>query len=90
MTSRWGRSTRPGRLASDRDVTRITAERGDVVLDPLQCRHLIGGAVASRVVEAVEEPAEVQEALDTEAVVDGDGDHAVSRKSGPVVDRVRT
>ena len=52
---------RPGRLPEDRDVARVTAERGDLLPHPLQRGHLVEQAdVRDAVVQ-------VQEALGTQA-----------------------
>ena len=64
-----------GRFAEYRYIARITAEGGDVLLHPLQSRHLVQqSAVRAGVVQE-------QEAVATEAVVDRHADNAVPREA---------
>ena len=66
------------RLAEDRDVVRVAAERGDVVTHPLQCGDLVEQRDVARAREAVVEMVEVREAERAEPVVDGDDDHVAA------------
>ena len=70
---------RPGGLAEYRDIARITAEGGDVLLHPLQGRHLVEqSAVGTGVVQE-------EEAVAAETVVNGHAYDAVAREAVPGV-----
>ncbi len=69
----------PGRLAEERDVVRVTAERGDVLPHPAQRGDDVEQAAVGR------GPGEVEEPGDAEPVVDGDQDDAVTGEGGTVV-----
>ena len=63
-----------GRLAEDRDVARVAAERGDVVAHPLERGHLVEQPRVAAALGRVD-PAEVQEAEGPESVVDRHDHH---------------
>ena len=61
-------------LAEDRDIGRVTAERLDIVPDPLQCLHDVEHADHSGVFVFLAERGEIQESEDVEAVVEAHHD----------------
>ena len=67
------------RLAKDRDPGRITAEGVDVLLDPFQCGDLVEQTPIRAPV------AQVEKAVRSKAVVDGDADDAVTSKPAAIV-----
>ena len=76
------------RLAEDRDVVRISAEAGDVVVDPFQGRDHVGGAEVAGVLILLSEGGEVEIADAVETVVDGDDDHVAEFRQLHAVVRV--
>ena len=80
----------PGRLAEDRDVAGIAAERRDVVLDPPQRRDLIEHAVVARRVAAglARQLGMREEPEHAEPVVERDEHHALARERLAVVARL--
>ncbi len=77
-----------GRFPSDGDVVWITPEGGDLLLDPLQCRHLVEERLVAGGGErlAGHGPA-VQEAEDAQPVIDRDDDDVPApNELAPVVE----
>ena len=68
-----------GALAQDRDVIRVSAERGDVGMDPLECGDLVQKTIiAGNVVRALLRQEWMdQEPEDPEPIVDSDQDDAL-------------
>src|SRR5947208_6351411 len=66
------------RFAKDRDVTRIAPESGDVLLHPGERGDLVEHAQVSNAVTQVEE------AISSEPIVDGDTDHSISGETGAI------
>jgi len=71
-----------GRLARDRHLRRITAERGDVLLHPFERGDLVEEAEAAR----ARLVADVEEARRAEPVIQCHRDHAVARERRSVVE----
>src|SRR5690606_19039706 len=79
-----------GRLASDRHLVGVAAERGDIVADPFESGDLVEDAVVTRcaVLGFVREFGVREEAEYSQPVVDGDGqDVATSGERLTVVQR---
>ena len=71
----------PRGLTRDRDVGRVTAERRDVLLNPLErCEPIEHAAIGRRVPQR-------EKALDPEPIVDGDHHGAVAGETAAVVPR---
>jgi hypothetical protein len=70
------------RLAEDRDVARVAAERGDVALHPLEGGRLVGEAIVAvgAVVALVREPVGGEEPERAQPVVGADDHHALRRQ----------
>jgi len=79
------------RFTEQRDLRRVTTERGDVALDPLECGALIFEAVVAggrkaRIV--VEQRGMREESEQAEPIVQRHHDHAVRRERSAVVVRI--
>jgi hypothetical protein len=74
-----GHAHRAGGLAGDGDAGGVAAERGDVVLDPLQREELVEQAPVGW------GAGQVGETFHAQPVVDRHADDAVTRERGPVI-----
>src|SRR6266568_6097647 len=72
------------RLAKDGDVARITTEGGDILLYPLEGSDLIEQAAVGVSL------AQIEEAVDTDTVIDGHADDAVAGETTAVIPGRRT
>lgn len=81
---------RPRRLAGDRDVAGVAAERRDVALDPVQRRDLVEQAEVDRAAGVLALERRVREEAEVaEAIVDRDHHEALARERRAVVHRRR-
>src|SRR5215211_6871348 len=69
------------RLAEDRNVARITAESGDILLHPRECGNLIEQA------EIGDSIAKIKKTLGPDTVIDRHADDAVTGKAAAVIPR---